>query len=127
MVVSRQDVLQIAHLARLRLSAEEVDRFAEQLSGILAHVAELNALDVEGIGAVGGAAEGAAPLRGDESAPDALRLPLAAMAPAWEDGFFTVPRVAALDTSELEEPFEDKARAASAGRPDEADVAGGEA
>ncbi len=126
MAVTHDDVLQIAELARLNLSADEVDRFVAQLNGILAHVEELAALDMESVPAVAGADRGESPRRSEELGPDLLRLPVPAFAQGWEDGFFTVPRVAALDLLELEEPFEDKARVESAGRPDEASVAGGE-
>jgi aspartyl-tRNA(Asn)/glutamyl-tRNA(Gln) amidotransferase subunit C len=125
MAVTRDDVLQIAELARLKLSAEEIDQFLAQLNGILAHVEELAALDLDDVGAVSGAAEGAAPRRSEELGPDLLRLPLPELAQGWDEGFFTVPRLAALDTAELEEPFEDKARIESSGRPDEAAVPGG--
>lgn len=127
MAVSRQDVLQVAALARLRLSEDEVERFTVQLNGILAHVEELMAVDIEGVEAVGGAAEWSARLREESEAPDGLSYSVAAMAPSWEDGFFTVPRIAALDASAMEEPFEDKARLDSAGRPDPEDLPGGAA
>jgi aspartyl-tRNA(Asn)/glutamyl-tRNA(Gln) amidotransferase subunit C len=122
MAVSREDVIQIAELARLRLTAEEIDQFLEQLNAILAHAEELKELDTDALGTVTGVAEGAAPRRSDELGPDLMHLPLAAFTQGWEGGFFTVPRLAALDSAELEEPFADKARIASAGRPDEAAV-----
>ena len=118
MAVSREDVLRVASLARLRLSDEEVDRFTRQLNDILAHMEELNAIDIGGVEAVGGATEWDAPLRGRTCGRTGSPFRAAsAMAPEWIDGFFTVPRLAALDTSEMEEPFEDKASAASKGRP----------
>jgi aspartyl-tRNA(Asn)/glutamyl-tRNA(Gln) amidotransferase subunit C len=122
MAVTREDVIQIAELARLRLSAEEIDQFLEQLNGILEHAEELKELDTAAVRALPGIAEGSAPRRSDQLGPDLLRLPLPDFAQGWQDGFFTVPRLAALDSSELEEPFEDKARIDSAGRPDEAAV-----
>lgn len=112
-------------MARLRLSVEEVDQFLDQLNGILAHAEELKELDTEEVRAVLGVAEGSAPRRSEELGPDLLRLPLSSFAQGWDDGFFTVPRLAALDSSELDEPFEDKARIESAGRPDEAAVTEG--
>jgi aspartyl-tRNA(Asn)/glutamyl-tRNA(Gln) amidotransferase subunit C len=127
MAVTREDVLQIAELARLRLEAEEVDQFVAQLIGLLVHAEELAALDMVAVPGAASAAEGTAPRRSDELGPDLMHLPLSAFAQGWEEGFFTVPRVAALDLTELEEPFEDKARIESAGRPDEAAVSGGEA
>lgn len=122
MAVTREDVVQIAELARLSLTAEEIGQFQEQLNGILAHAEELKELDTDAVRAVPGMAEGAAPRRSEELGPDLLRLPLPSFAQGWEEGFFTVPRLAALDSSELEDPFEDKARIESAGRPDEAAV-----
>ncbi|HEX7050266.1 MAG TPA: Asp-tRNA(Asn)/Glu-tRNA(Gln) amidotransferase subunit GatC [Longimicrobiales bacterium] len=117
MAVSREDVLHVARLARLRLSPEEVERFTTQLSGILAHVRELESVDVDRVEAFGGAAEGAAPLRSEDAAPDALDFPLSVLAPAWRDGFFVVPRLPAMDVEELEDPFEDKARVEPASSP----------
>src|SRR5690606_25135167 len=99
MAVSREDVLRVASLARLRLSDEEVDRFTRQLNDILAHMEELNAIDIGGVEAVGGATEWDAPLRREDVRPDGLAVSPAEMAPEWIDGFFTVPRLAALDTS----------------------------
>ncbi|MBC7255911.1 MAG: Asp-tRNA(Asn)/Glu-tRNA(Gln) amidotransferase subunit GatC [Chloroflexi bacterium] len=49
MPLSREQVLHIAELAKLGLSEEEVTRFAEQLSEILAYAERLNALDTEAI------------------------------------------------------------------------------
>lgn len=127
MAVTREDVLQIAKLARLRISDEEAERFTSELNDILSHMDELDAVDVSNVEAVGDATEWVAPLRSDDAEPDRLSVPASALAPDWEDGFFVVPRLAALDTTELEEPFEDKAAAESAGRPSEEDVQGGAA
>lgn len=98
MAVSRKDVLHVARLARLRLEREEVERFTVQLNAILAHVAALSAADSETAPASGSATEWEAPLRGDGAPPDPLAHPPASLAPAWEDGFFTVPRLPALDS-----------------------------
>ncbi len=43
------DVEHIAHLARLRLSGEEKEKFGAQLSSILAYVEKLNELDTSGV------------------------------------------------------------------------------
>jgi len=97
MPVTTGDVLHVAALARLRLRAEEVARLTEQLNDILAHVAELAAADTSAVEPEP-ATEWPAPLRSDDAAPDPLELPPARLAPAWEDGFFTVPRLPAMDT-----------------------------
>lgn len=116
MAVSKEEVRHVARLARLRLTEEETERLTAELNDILSHVETLNTLAVEGIEGVEAATEWKAPLRSEDAAPDALALPVAVIAPAWQDGFFAVPRLAALDTAELEEPFEDKAAAEPARR-----------
>ncbi len=47
--LSREQVLHIAELAKLGLTEEETDRFAEQLSAILDYAEMLNRLDTEAI------------------------------------------------------------------------------
>jgi aspartyl-tRNA(Asn)/glutamyl-tRNA(Gln) amidotransferase subunit C len=98
MTVRREDVLHVARLARLRLSDEEIALFTVQLNDILAHVAELAALDTATVPPVLGAAEWPAPLRTDEPGPDPLAFDSTKLSTHNEAGFFTVPRLAALDT-----------------------------
>ena len=47
-MIDRDQVLHVAKLARLRLSDEEVDRMAGELSQILEHVETMNELDLDG-------------------------------------------------------------------------------
>lgn len=111
MSVSREDVVKLAELARLRLSPEEVEPFTEQLNTVLAHAKALEDLDVAGTEPVGDSTEWSAPLRAETASPDTLERPVEELAPAWRAGFFTVPRVAAIDAAESDDPFEDKASA----------------
>ena len=116
MVVSREDVLRVAALARLRLEPGEVERFTAQLNSILDHIGALGR--VQGTAPqTGEPVDWPAPQRDDSGVPDALAFPLAELAPAWEDGFFAVPRLPALDAAALEDAFEDKARVEDAPRP----------
>ncbi len=48
-MIDREQVLHVAKLARLRLSDEEVDRMAPELSKILEHVERMGELDLEGV------------------------------------------------------------------------------
>jgi aspartyl-tRNA(Asn)/glutamyl-tRNA(Gln) amidotransferase subunit C len=48
-VIDREQVLHVARLARLRLSDEEVERMATELSGILEHVEHIAELDLDGV------------------------------------------------------------------------------
>ncbi len=99
MPVTTADVLHVAALARLRLRPEEVERLTGQLNDILAHVAELAAAETAEVEPEP-ATEGPAPLRTDGAPPDPLQRPPAELAPDWEEGFFTVPRLAAMDAPE---------------------------
>jgi aspartyl-tRNA(Asn)/glutamyl-tRNA(Gln) amidotransferase subunit C len=47
--LSREDVLRIAELARLDLTADEVELFTRQLAGILDYVEQIRALDTSGV------------------------------------------------------------------------------
>ena len=47
--LNRQDVQRIADLARLELSAEELELFTRQLGDILTYVEQIRALDTTGV------------------------------------------------------------------------------
>jgi len=47
--LSRDEVLRIAELARLELTAEEVDLFTRQLASILEYVEQIRAIDTTGV------------------------------------------------------------------------------
>lgn len=90
----------LARLAALRLEPGELGRMADEVGGILDHLAAVRAwIGREGERPVSPrvAATGpAAPLRDDGSDPDRLRRRPSEAAPAWRDGFFLVPRLPAL-------------------------------
>lgn len=103
MGVTREEVKHVAQLARLELSPDEVELFTEQLNSILAHVAALEAADVESVGGVYTPADWPAPLRADVPGSDPLAFAPAALSDQGESGFFTVPRLAALDADAPEQ------------------------
>lgn len=49
MALSRDEVTKVAHLARLRLSDEEIEQFREQLSDVLTYVEQLDQLALDGV------------------------------------------------------------------------------
>lgn len=100
MAVTGEDVRKVAELARLRLDDEEADRLTAQLNGILEHVDALEEVDITAVGP--DAQETPAPLREDEPGPDAMSRRPEQLAPAWEYGLFTVPRLIALDADALD-------------------------
>lgn len=99
MAVTREEVLRVAALARLRLEPREVERMTAQLNAILDHADALGAGDA---GAVDEGDDAAAPppLRADEPPADPLAFGPERLAPAWADGFFTVPRLSAHEGQE---------------------------
>ena len=97
MAVTPDEALHVAALARLRLDAGELERFTEQLNSILSHVVELADADADSIDALAAAVDWNAPLRNDQPGGDALLLPPSQMAHGWKGGFFTVPRLPALE------------------------------
>ena len=103
MAVSDADVLHVAALARLAMSAERVPALVRELNGILDHMAVLETVDVS---SVGDDTREPMPRREDVVAPIPLVRPLADFAPAPRDGFLLVPRLSThsqLGASEGEE------------------------
>ncbi|BDG09899.1 Asp-tRNA(Asn)/Glu-tRNA(Gln) amidotransferase subunit GatC [Anaeromyxobacter paludicola] len=95
MSLSLEEVRRVASLARLRLSAEEERLFQGQLSAILDHVKQLEALDVSAVEPMTHAlAQGeVGALRPDEPAPSLDPELALAAAPAREGTAFQVPRI----------------------------------
>ncbi len=99
--VSAEEVLRVAELANLELSAEEVPRIQRDLNAILGHIAQLNELDTSGVPAMAQVGEvlGAeaeltgASLRLDEVRPSLDRKAVMVSAPESDGRFFKVPKV----------------------------------
>jgi aspartyl-tRNA(Asn)/glutamyl-tRNA(Gln) amidotransferase subunit C len=91
MSIDREQVLHVARLARLRLSDEEVETMAHELSSILGHIERISELDLEGVPATTHVVEVANALRADEPQPSLPRDLILEQAPATQDGGFLVP------------------------------------
>ena len=92
--LTRQDVQRIADLARLELTAEELDLFTRQLGDILTYVEQIRALDTTGVAPTSQVLN--RPVDRDDVTADTLsREDLLRNAPdaALEAGLFKVPRV----------------------------------
>jgi aspartyl-tRNA(Asn)/glutamyl-tRNA(Gln) amidotransferase subunit C len=93
MAAAEIDVKYVAHLARLRLTPAEEQKFGEQLGHILGYVEKLKELDVTGVEPTAHAFPIVNVTRADEVRPsipneDALR-----NAPAQANGLFLVPKI----------------------------------
>jgi len=99
--VTKEDVLRVAELANLELTADEVPRMQRDLNAILGHIAQLNELDTSGVPAMAQVGEmlGAEPeLTGEGLREDVVRSSLdrkavMAAAPETDGRFFKVPKV----------------------------------
>ncbi len=93
MSISREEVLHVAHLARLEFSEEEVELFTTQLADILNYVAKLNELDTSKIEPTYHALQLSNVFREDEVKPSYTVEEVLSNAPEKENGFFVVPKV----------------------------------
>ncbi|HLI32432.1 MAG TPA: Asp-tRNA(Asn)/Glu-tRNA(Gln) amidotransferase subunit GatC [Solirubrobacteraceae bacterium] len=90
-MIDRAQVLQIAQLARLDLSEEEVERYARELSEILTHVERIAAADVTDVAPTAHLALAEGTLRADEVQPSLARADALAGAPEASEEGFLVP------------------------------------
>lgn len=91
--VGRDDVAKIAHLARLRLEEEELDRLWPQLAKIVGHVEQLAEVDTDGVEPMAHAVERTNVLRDDVPTPMLPREEALANAPKHDGVYFLVPQI----------------------------------
>lgn len=91
--ISRADVEHVARLARLALESDEIDRMVGELSGILEHVEDLGAIDLQGVPPTAHPLPLVNVLRPDVIGPTLDRDEVLAAAPDAHDGRFRVPRI----------------------------------
>ena len=93
MSLSREEVLHIAHLARIGITDEEVEKFRGQLSDILGHFEALSELDTEGVEPTAYPLPLESVMRDDDVRPSLPVEDALANAPEVEDGAFRVKAV----------------------------------
>ncbi|HMD47069.1 MAG TPA: Asp-tRNA(Asn)/Glu-tRNA(Gln) amidotransferase subunit GatC [Acidimicrobiales bacterium] len=91
--LGRNDVAHVARLARLALTDDELDRFTGQLATVLAHAADVAALDLDGVAPTNHPLPVHNVLRPDEPRASLDRSEVLAAAPDVEDHRFRVPRI----------------------------------
>ena len=91
--ISRDDVLHVAHLARLHLTDDEVDRMQEQLSNILEAIETLRDVDTSQVGPTASVIQLENVLREDVAHAGLTREAALANAPLRDDPFLRVPTV----------------------------------
>ncbi len=90
-MISREEVLHVAQLARLALSEEEIEPMARELSAVLDHVARIGEVDLEEVAPTSHAIDITGALRPDEPRPCLAREVVLAQAPATTADGFLVP------------------------------------
>jgi aspartyl-tRNA(Asn)/glutamyl-tRNA(Gln) amidotransferase subunit C len=93
MSLNPQEVARIARLARIALSADEVNNTRDQLNGILGFIEKLQSVDTDGIAPMAHAVDVVQRLRDDRVTEDDRREAFQAVAPDVEAGLYLVPRV----------------------------------
>ena len=93
MKITREEVQHVAKLARLELSANEVERMTGQLDAILSYVAKLDELDTSGVAVTTHTQNVVNAFREDEVRPSLPREHALANGPDQNGEAFVVPRV----------------------------------
>ena len=93
MALDKATVARIATLARIRVSEDQLEPLAAELSGILDWVEQLMAVDTEGVPPMTSVAEMTLPMRNDVVTDGADREAVLGNAPRAARGFYAVPKV----------------------------------
>jgi len=92
-------VRHVAHLARLKISQDEVALYADQLSSILDYFTQLSAVNTEGIDPTAHPHDATNVLRDDVVLPSCSAEEALSNAPQQDAGFFRVPKVLDQETA----------------------------
>jgi aspartyl-tRNA(Asn)/glutamyl-tRNA(Gln) amidotransferase subunit C len=95
--ISAADVAKVARLARLDVTAEELERMTVQLDGMLEHFADIDALDLAAVEPMTQPYPLVNVLRPDVVQPGLDRDEVLAAAPSTVDGRFRVPPIIGMD------------------------------
>ena len=91
--LSQKDVAKVASLARLKMSDEELNKYAPQLSNIIGFVEQLAEVDTENVEPLASVVDIALSLRSDDVTDGNIRDKVLANAPETLEDFFVVPKV----------------------------------
>ncbi|RHW32470.1 Asp-tRNA(Asn)/Glu-tRNA(Gln) amidotransferase subunit GatC [Neobacillus notoginsengisoli] len=91
--ISLEQVQHVAHLARLEISPDEAEKFAQQLAEFIGFAEQLNELDTEGVEPTSHVLPMTNVLREDKAGKGLPREEVLKNAPDHEDGYFRVPSI----------------------------------
>ena len=93
MSVDAATVKRVAHLARIRVSDEELDGLRSELNAILGFVEQLNEVDVDGVEPMTSVTPMRMRQRTDKVTDGNIAVDIVANAPVAEAHYFVVPKV----------------------------------
>lgn len=93
MSVDAQTVRRIAHLARIAVADDEVERLQGEINAVLAFVGQLNEVNVEGVEPMTSVTPMKMKQREDVVTDGEIADDIVKNAPATDDHFFLVPKV----------------------------------
>ena len=94
MSIDKETARRAAYLARIEVAEEELDDLAQELSGILGFMEQLNEVDVEGVEPMTSVTPMQLKRRADEITDGGYAEKVLEHAPDAREGFFAVPQVA---------------------------------
>lgn len=95
--ITAAEIVKVAKLARLELSADEIEVYTRQLGSVLDHFADIDALDLGDVEPMNQPYPLVNVLRDDVEADTLDRDEVLAAAPAAEDGRFRVPPIIGME------------------------------
>jgi len=93
MSIDASTVRRVARLARIAVPEDRLQPLAQELSGILAWIEQLNEVETEGVEPMTSCVAAKLPLREDRVTDGEKRDAILSNAPGSADGFFVVPKV----------------------------------
>lgn len=93
MSLDKEQVIKIAHLARLKIEQADVEGYATNLSNILGLVEQMNAVDTSQVVPMSHPFDAVQRLREDVVTEQDQREAFQQLAPQAEDGLYLVPKV----------------------------------
>ncbi len=93
MSLTAENVIRIAHLARLGIDTKDIESYTDDLSNMLKLMAQMRQLDTEAIEPMAHPLDQVQRLRPDAVTENNQRELFQALAPAVEEGLYLVPKV----------------------------------
>jgi len=93
MALSQEDVMRIAHLARIEIDPREAERMLTQLTRIFGLIERMQAVETEGVEPMSHPQNVMLRLRGDEVTEGDQRTLFQSVAPQTDAGLYLVPKV----------------------------------